>query len=138
MRKNKVKCICISGSRDGFTYKEFKDYMDENFSDIYALISGGARGVDYFAEEYALEKGIRFIEKKADWDNHGKSAGRIRNENMAKFLLKKKNRGYDAFVVAFCYDNSKGTTHMIDYSKSIGLRVIEIHKNSVDSFDFDS
>lgn len=125
--------VCVSGSRDGFTYEEFKEYLDTNFENIYELLSGGARGIDSFAKRYALENDIKFVEKRADWDNHGKAAGHIRNIAMAHSIEKKGSRGC---VVAFCYDNSRGTMHMIKYSKSLGLNVIENHKNSIDSFNF--
>lgn len=131
---NKHQYVCISGSRDGFTYEEFKEYMDKNFDSICWMMSGGARGIDTFAYIYALNKGIHFFEKKADWYNHGKCAGMIRNEAMANKIRKKNGK---ACVVAFCYSNSRGTTHMINYSKSIGLKVFEEHKNLVDNFNFD-
>ncbi|MGD9560883.1 MAG: DUF2493 domain-containing protein [Pyrinomonadaceae bacterium] len=46
------------------------------------IISGGARGVDRLASEYAAAKGIEFIEYLADWDKYGKRADFVRNYAM--------------------------------------------------------
>lgn len=49
------------------------------------IVSGGARGVDTLAEIYAKNNGIPIKIFKADWNKHGKSAGVIRNYEMAKY-----------------------------------------------------
>ena len=48
------------------------------------VISGTARGADRLGERYAREKGYRLRQFPADWDTHGRSAGPIRNGEMAK------------------------------------------------------
>ena len=47
------------------------------------IISGGARGIDKLAADYAASQGIEFTEYPADWDRYGKRAGFIRNYAMA-------------------------------------------------------
>ena len=49
------------------------------------IVSGGARGVDTLAEIYAKKKNIPIRIFKPDWDKYGKSAGVIRNYEMAKY-----------------------------------------------------
>ena len=49
------------------------------------IVSGGARGVDTLAEIYAKKNNIPIKIFKPDWDKHGKSAGVIRNYEMAKY-----------------------------------------------------
>ena len=49
------------------------------------IVSGGARGVDTLAEIYAKNNGIPIKIFKPDWNKHGKSAGVIRNYEMAKY-----------------------------------------------------
>lgn len=49
------------------------------------IVSGGARGVDTLAEIYAKKKNISITIFKPDWDKYGKSAGVIRNYEMAKY-----------------------------------------------------
>jgi hypothetical protein len=49
------------------------------------IVSGGAKGVDASAEWFA-EVGKRpFKLFPADWDKHGKSAGPLRNREMAQY-----------------------------------------------------
>jgi len=78
------------------------------------IISGGARGVDRLAEEYAASSGIRFTEYLADWDKYGKRAGFIRNCVMI---------GTADAVIAVWDGESKGTKHSIEYAKSCGKQV---------------
>lgn len=49
------------------------------------IISGGARGVDWIAELWAVSKGKDFIPFPADWNMYGKSAGMRRNARMAAY-----------------------------------------------------
>lgn len=80
------------------------------------IISGGARGVDSFAEEGAKAVAQKFICFPADWDTYGKRAGYMRNERIV-----------DAadIVLAFWDGESKGTKHSIDLAlkKRKNLRV---------------
>ena len=49
------------------------------------IVSGGARGVDSLGEKYAKNKAIAVKLFKPNWDKYGKSAGVIRNYEMAKY-----------------------------------------------------
>ena len=82
------------------------------------IISGTARGADQTGEQYADNTGATLIRFPADWDTFGKSAGYIRNKEMAEAA--------DA-VVVFWDGKSKGSNHMIQLAKSKGLplRVIK-------------
>ena len=75
------------------------------------LISGGARGVDTIAEDYAKSKEIRTIIFYPDWEKYGNKAGFIRNEEMAE---------YGDFLVAFWDGKSRGTAQMIQAMKRKG------------------
>jgi hypothetical protein len=78
------------------------------------VISGTARGVDQCGEAWAAERGIPVERYPADWDQHGKRAGYIRNELMATKA--------DALVAVWdC--QSRGTKHMINIAEDHGLRV---------------
>lgn len=84
------------------------------------IISGGARGVDRLAADYAASHGIEFTEYPADWDRYGKRAGFIRNYAMAAAA--------DA-VIAVWDGRSPGTKHSIDLAKSCGKPVfVFLHK----------
>lgn len=49
---------------------------------ITKIISGGARGADHLAEQYAAEYTIQLQIYPADWNTYGKSAGYIRNKDI--------------------------------------------------------
>lgn len=78
------------------------------------IISGGARGVDRLAGEYAAAQGIEFIEYLADWGKYGKRAGFIRNYAMVDAA--------DA-VIAVWDGASSGTKHSIELARSSGKPV---------------
>lgn len=67
------------------------------------IVSGGARGVDSLGEKYAKDKGITVKLFKPNWDKYGKSAGVIRNYEMAKYCDK-------AIVI---HNGSNGSLNMI-------------------------
>jgi len=48
------------------------------------VISGGARGVDSWAAESAIARGLRVVVYPADWKKHGQRAGFIRNTQIVE------------------------------------------------------
>lgn len=110
-RPEKHIAILVVGSRNYNNYKEFCNVLDYLLSHYYpenvTLISGGAKGADSLAEQYAKSRGIDIIVMKADWNAYGKKAGYIRNEAMHKALSEYSNR----HVIAFWDEESKGTAH---------------------------
>ena len=73
-------CI-VAGSRSFGDYPklcERLDYFLQRKQEV-VIVSGGARGADSLAEEYAQSRGFRSVVIKADWDKWGKSAGFRRN-----------------------------------------------------------
>lgn len=54
--------VAVVGNQEGWTYDFVKAKLEElEIDHTYTIISGGARGVDTFAEEYAREKGCTII-----------------------------------------------------------------------------
>lgn len=78
------------------------------------IISGGARGIDRLACEYAVSRGVEFTEYPAEWDKYGKRAGFLRNYVMV--------RAADAMIAVWDGKN-KGTKHSIDYVRATGKQV---------------
>lgn len=111
--------VIVAGSRDINNYNIIRDKLDKCLKNVKGdieIVSGGARGVDLLGERYAKERGYAVKQFLADWDKNGKSAGYIRNWEMAKYA--------DA-CVCFWDEKSRGTKHMIDLAKKedLDLRV---------------
>lgn len=111
--------ICICGSRDFDTEENFRtlERVLENLlmelkikKQEVEIVSGAASGADSLGAAYALKNDIELKLFKADWENQGKSAGVIRNKDMAIYS--------DLFVV-FWDTISKGTKNMIDNIKKL-------------------
>jgi hypothetical protein len=118
MKKEKFRVI-VAGSREFNDYDFLKEKLDhllakklEDFEII--IVSGTAAGADKLGERYANESGFDIYRYPADWNKFGKSAGYLRNVQMAE--------NADACVV-FRVNNSKGSTHMINIANEKNLLV---------------
>ena len=78
------------------------------------IISGCAKGADTLGMLYAHKHNMELWKYPADWNTHGKSAGYIRNSEMADNAT---------HLIAFWDGKSKGTKHMIDLAKKKNLTV---------------
>jgi len=74
------------------------------------IISGGARGVDKCAKDFAIKYGIRYKEFPAEWNKYGKSAGPIRNQKMIDYA----KEGFSNYLIAIWDGYSRGTKDIID------------------------
>lgn len=83
------------------------------------IVGGRAKGADTMGEAYAAKYWHPFTPFPADWKTHGRSAGFIRNKQMADYA--------DA-LIAFWDGKSRGTKHMIDTALSSGLSPIVIYR----------
>lgn len=83
------------------------------------IVSGGARGVDSIAAEWAKRNNITLIEFKADWAKFGKAAGFIRNKDIIK--------NCDT-VLAIWDGKSKGTQNSIKLGYSLNKNVIILYR----------
>jgi len=73
------------------------------------LITGCARGVDKFSEEwYRLKIGSNVQRFPAEWGKYGRAAGHVRNKAMAKEA---------DFLIAIWNGSSLGTKGMIELMK---------------------
>ena len=95
--------VAIIGSREWSDYEMIRDYV-YSLDDDDIVVSGGAKGADSFAEFYARERGLAVLIFRADWDQHGRRAGLIRNHDII---------GAAARVVAFWDGVSTGTKHSL-------------------------
>lgn len=117
MKGNVVFKVIIAGGRDFNDYntlKEYCDYILSKTEEPVEIVCGEARGADTLGKRYAIEKGYSIKSFPADWSKHGKSAGHIRNKQMA---------GYADALIAFWDGNSRGTKSMISYAHSYKLKI---------------
>lgn len=142
MREYKV---VIAGSRslgdawprpgyDKAVFKRHFKYLREKMDNILknkpksriVIMSGTANGADKLGEQYAGLKHLKVRRYPAKWDEYGKRAGMIRNEQMAKYC--------DA-VVVFWDGESRGSQHMINIALKLKkpLRVIRFDKINMDN-----
>lgn len=111
--------VIIAGGRHFKDYELLKEkcdyYLKNKLKEFQVVIvSGNAAGADFLGERYAQERGLQCDARSAEWKKYGKSAGFIRNKEMAEIA--------DA-LIAFWDGNSRGTANMINLAKSKGLRV---------------
>jgi len=117
--KEKLRVI-VAGSRDFNNYELLYNKCENILYNIKSveIVSGGAKGADSLGEKYAKEKGYKIKQFNADWNSLGKSAGYIRNKEMAEYA--------DA-LIAFWDGESKGTKHMINLANKNKLKVRVIY-----------
>ncbi len=89
--------------------------------DVTEIVSGGARGVDTCAREYAQTHDIRLTEFFPDYNLYGKSAPLKRNLEII---------AYAELVLAFWDGKSRGTKYVIDNCKKQGVPIkVYLYKN---------
>jgi hypothetical protein len=78
------------------------------------IVSGGARGADIFAENAARARGLETLIFPADWENLGRRAGPIRNQQIID---------HADSVVAFWDGRSRGTLHSLALARRANLPI---------------
>jgi len=106
-KPNPIK-LAVVGSRDFVDYKYMCEILD--WFEIKQIISGGAKGADSLAKQYAEENNLDYKEFPAEWDRYGKSAGYRRNVQIVDAADE---------VVAFWDQTSKGTAHSIKIAEEM-------------------
>lgn len=86
------------------------------------IVSGGAKGADTLAEQYADSRGFEKKIFPAKWDLFGKQAGYIRNREMHKFLSDKEDR----MCLAFWNGVSRGTKHNFELAEEFGTPLVVV------------
>lgn len=96
--------IAIIGSRN-LKVKNLEKYLPK---DVTEIVSGGARGIDTSAKEYAIKNKIKLTEFLPEYDKYGRIAPLKRNDLIIDYADK---------VLAFWDGESKGTKYVIDKCK---------------------
>ena len=102
--------VAVIGSR-GLRVESLGEYLPEGTTEI---VSGGARGVDTSAREYALGRGLKLTEYLPEYTRYGRGAPLRRNITIIE--------GAD-LVLAFWDGKSRGTKYVIDNCKRRNIPV---------------
>ena len=103
--------LAIIGSRS-IEIKNIEEYLPDGVTEI---VSGGARGVDRQAANYAKSKNIPLTEFLPNYSRYGRAAPLKRNEQIAE---------YSEEVLAFWDGESKGTLYTISLFEKMGKKVV--------------
>lgn len=102
--------IAIIGSRN-LKVDNLERYLPKETTEI---VSGGARGIDTCAKQYALANGLKLTEFLPDYDRYGRRAPLVRNDEII---------AYSDQVIAFWDGQSRGTWYVIDHCKKANKKV---------------
>lgn len=102
--------VAVVGSR-GLTVSDLEKYLPAGVTEI---VSGGAKGIDACAKQYAISSGIKLTEYLPKYEKYGRTAPLKRNIQIID---------YADLVVAFWDGASHGTKFVIDNCKRRGIPV---------------
>ena len=102
--------LAIIGSRK-LHVADLSEYIPEGVDEI---VSGGAKGIDSDAEDYALANNIKMTVILPEYDKYGRGAPIVRNRQIVD---------YADSVISFWDGSSKGTKSVIDYCKKQGKEI---------------
>lgn len=97
--------VAVIGSRN-LTIEDLGQYLPEDTTEI---VSGGMRGIDTCAREYAFVKGLKFTEFLPDYQRYGRGALLKRNLQIIDYADE---------VLAFWDGQSRGTKFVIEHCKA--------------------
>ena len=102
--------LAIIGSR-GLWIDDFSEFLPDGVTEI---ISGGARGIDQCAEEYAKKNNLKLTVFLPDYQKYKRGAPLIRNRKIIEAADE---------IIAFWDSKSRGTKHAIDLCKKMNKRI---------------
>lgn len=102
--------IAVVGSRN-LVVNDLGKYLPNNVTEI---VSGGAKGIDTCAREYAIAKGLKLTEFLPEYSRYGRGAPLKRNLQIIN---------YADCVLAFWNGQSRGTKFVIEHCKAQGKPV---------------
>lgn len=109
----------VIGSRN-LRVNNLGDYLPEGVTEI---VSGGAKGIDTCAKNYALSHGLKLTEFLPEYGKYGRGAPLRRNITIIE---------YADMVLAFWDGKSRGTKFVIDNCKKRNIPVT-VHRLSTES-----
>lgn len=127
MIRDNTRKLVVAGSRDFSDYTYASKILDQLRSSMFSnieIVSGCASGADSMGIKYAEDNNLKLHKFPANWDRFGKSAGYVRNREMADF---------SDLGICFWDGESRGTKHMIATLKEQGKMCIVVNykKNTI-------
>lgn len=113
------KRIAVVGSRTFQNYAQLERVLDGYLSYDDEIISGGAIGVDTFAQRYAKEHGFDISIKYPKYQRYGKGATFERNKRIVQA---------STLVLAFYAKGqfqTGGTANSAEWARKLGVELIE-------------
>ena len=102
--------VAVIGSR-GLRVDHLENYLPEGTTEI---VSGGARGIDTCARNYAQQHGLKLTEFLPEYGRYGRGAPLRRNITIIEYADQ---------VLAFWDGQSRGTKYVIDNCKKRNIPV---------------
>lgn len=102
--------VIVAGSREITDFETVWYAVVDSGFQIGKVVSGMARGVDRLGLQVAAVLGVGVARFPANWIQYGRSAGFIRNQQMAD---------YADCLIAVWDGKSRGTRHMIDTMEKV-------------------
>lgn len=102
--------IAIIGSRN-IHVENLNEYLPQSITEI---VSGGAKGIDTDAQEYANENNIKMTVFLPDYSKYGRGAPIVRNKQIVDYADE---------VIAFWDGKSRGTLSVIEYCKKQNKKI---------------
>ena len=99
--------IGVVGSRNFDDYKKLEKELNK-IEGITVIVSGGAKGADTLAREFAEKNDIKLTEFKPDYEQYGRGAPIRRNKKIVE---------YSDQIIAFWDGESRGTKNTIDIAE---------------------
>lgn len=115
--------LAVIGSRSFNNFRLLEKILEPYRPKISTIVSGGAKGADFWGESYAIKYGLEREIYLPDWDKYKKAAGFIRNTQIIE--------NCDA-VIAFWDGESHGTQDSITKAEKLGkpIKIIRFDPSS--------
>ena len=104
--------VAIVGSRN-IMVENFDKYVSKDDE----IVSGGAKGVDRCAAQYANKNGIKLTEFLPEYELYGRGAPIVRNKKIVDYADK---------IIVFWDGSSKGSLSVIKYAEKVGKECVVV------------